>query len=852
MTENILQYNCKNIESKWQTIWQESKCFQAKVDSNKKKYYVLEMFPYPSGKIHMGHVRNYTIGDVVARFKLCQGFNVLHPMGWDAFGLPAENAAIEQKTLPKKWTLSNIDTMRGQLKSIGLAYDWSKEIATCLPEYYQHEQKIFLDFLKNGLAYKKESLVNWDPVDNTVLANEQVIDGKGWRSGVIVERRKLSQWFLKITDFADELLNDLQLLTGWPEHVRLMQDRWIGKSTGCKIKFDVQNSNDVLEIFTTLPETLFGASFCAIAYDHPLAIKAAKSNKHIQDFIDKCNHTAISEETIEKAEKIGIDMGLKVVHPLLNNHTLPVYIANFVLMEYGTGALFGCPAHDERDHEFALKYNLPIIQVIEKHNQPNTVLPIKVESSDLVINSDFLSGLSAKEAKDKIIEYLEINNLGKKTTQYRLRDWGVSRQRYWGCPIPIIYCDHCGIVPVPEEQLPVKLPEDINFDKPSNPIAHHPTWKYVKCPKCGIDATRETDTFDTFFESSWYFARFCNPHTKEVIDREACDYWLPVDQYIGGIEHAILHLLYSRFFTKAMSKCGYFKLDEPFSSLLTQGMVTHVSYKDKNDNWVLPDDVIKTEQGLISSQNQQKVIVCRIEKMSKSKKNVVDPEKIIREYGADTARLFMLSDSPPDKDLEWTDSGIEGAFKFISKLYRFTANLAETKNIPITNNKISDNFLMVRKKIHKTIAFVTEDIDKFHFNKAVARVRELLNIIFDLNDAESEEKTVIREGVETSIRLLYPMIPHVCEELWQLLGNSQYLTFNQWPQPQIDLLQDDEIVMAIQINGKLKSTLSLPVGEDQDKIKNKVLKLPEIIKHIGGKEVKRFIVVPNKIINIVI
>jgi leucyl-tRNA synthetase len=852
MTENILQYNCKNIESKWQSIWQESKCFQVKVDSNKKKYYVLEMFPYPSGKIHMGHVRNYTIGDVVARFKLCQGFNVLHPMGWDAFGLPAENAAIEQKTLPKEWTLSNIDTMRGQLKSIGLAYDWSKEIATCLPEYYQHEQKIFLDFLKNGLAYKKESLVNWDPVDNTVLANEQVIDGKGWRSGAIVERRKLSQWFLKITDFADELLNDLQQLTGWPEHVRLMQDRWIGKSTGCKIKFDVQDSSDVLEIFTTLPETLFGASFCAIAYDHPLAIKAAKSNKHVQDFIDKCNHTAISEETIEKAEKIGIDTGLKVVHPLLNNHTLPVYIANFVLMEYGTGALFGCPAHDERDHEFALKYNLPIIQVIEKHNQSNAVLPTKVESSDLVINSDFLSGLSAKEAKDKIIEYLEVNNLGRKTTQYRLRDWGVSRQRYWGCPIPIIYCDHCGVVPVPEEQLPIKLPEDINFDKPGNPIAHHPTWKYVKCPKCGIDATRETDTFDTFFESSWYFSRFCNPHTKEVIDQEACNYWLPVDQYIGGIEHAILHLLYSRFFTKAMSKCGYFKLNEPFSSLLTQGMVTHVSYKDKNDNWVLPDDVIKTEQGLISSQNQQKVVACRIEKMSKSKKNVVDPEKIIREYGADTARLFMLSDSPPDKDLEWTDSGIEGAFKFISKLYKFTTNLAKTNDIPITNNQISDNFLTVRKKIHKTIAFVTEDIDKFHFNKAVARVRELLNIIFDLNNSESQAKTVIREGVEISVRLLYPMIPHVCEELWQLLGKSQHLTFNQWPQPQIDLLQDDEIVMAIQINGKLKSTLSLPVGEDQDIIKNKVLKLPEIIKHIGNKEVKRFIVVPNKIINIVI
>ncbi len=852
MTENVLQYNCKNIESKWQDIWKESKCFQAEVNLNKKKYYVLEMFPYPSGKIHMGHVRNYTIGDVVARFKLCQGFNVLHPMGWDAFGLPAENAAIEQKTLPKKWTLANIDTMRGQLQSIGLSYDWTKEIATCLPEYYQHEQKIFLDFLKNGLAYKKESLVNWDPVDNTVLANEQVIDGRGWRSGAIVERRKLSQWFLKITDFVDELLNDLKQLTGWPEHVRLMQDRWIGKSIGCKVKFSICDSNDILEIFTTLPETLFGASFCAIAYDHPLAIAAAQSNKHIQDFIDKCNHSAISEEAMEKAEKLGIDTGLTVEHPLLKGHAIPVYIANFVLMEYGTGALFGCPAHDERDYEFALKYNLPILQVVEKHNQPNAVLPTKVEDDDLIINSGFLSNLLAKEAKDKVIEYLEKNNLGEKTIQYRLRDWGVSRQRYWGCPIPIIYCDHCGVVPVPEEQLPVKLPEDINFDKPGNPIAHHPTWKHVKCPNCGIDATRETDTFDTFFESSWYFARFCNPHTKEVVDREACDYWLPVDQYIGGIEHAILHLLYSRFFTKAMTKCGYFNLNEPFSSLLTQGMVTHLSYKDKSNNWVLPDDVIKTENGLISSQNQQPVTTCRIEKMSKSKKNVVDPKRIIREYGADTARLFMLSDSPPDKDLEWTDSGVEGAFKFINRLYRFTANLVSVKTLDIADNKLTNDLLTVRKKIHKTIALVTEDIDKFHFNKVVARIRELLNIIFDLNDAGPETRSVIREGVEIAIRLLYPMTPHVCEELWQLLGKDQHLTFNQWPQPKIELLQDDEVIMAIQINGKLKSTLSLPVGEDQDVIRSKVLALPEITKHIDGKEVKRFIVVPNKIVNIVV
>jgi leucyl-tRNA synthetase len=851
MTESGLQYNCKDIESRWQVIWQESKCFQAEVNLNKKKYYVLEMFPYPSGKIHMGHVRNYTIGDVVARFKLCQGFNVLHPMGWDAFGLPAENAAIEQKTLPKKWTLANIDTMRGQLQSIGLAYDWSKEIATCLPEYYQHEQKIFLDFLKNGLAYKKESLVNWDPVDNTVLANEQVIDGRGWRSGAVVERRKLSQWFLKITDFADELLSDLQKLTGWPDHVRLMQDKWIGKSVGCKVKFAVQDSDDILVIFTTLPETLFGTSFCAVAYDHPLAIKAAQSNKSIQDFIDKCNHAAISEEAIEKAEKLGINTDLKVVNPL-NGNVLPVYIANFVLMEYGTGALFGCPAHDERDHEFALKYNLPIIQVVEKHNQQDAVFPTKVEENDLIINSDFLSGLSAKEAKEKVIAYLEKNNLGEKTIQYRLRDWGISRQRYWGCPIPIIYCDHCGVVPVPEDQLPVKLPEDINFDKTGNPIAHHPTWKHVKCPKCGIDATRETDTFDTFFESSWYFARFCNPHTKEVVDREACDYWLPVDQYIGGIEHAILHLLYSRFFTKAMSKCGYFNLNEPFSSLLTQGMVTHLSYKDENNNWVLPENVIKTEHGLINSQNQQPVTACRIEKMSKSKKNVVDPEKIIKEYGADTARLFMLSDSPPDKDLEWTDSGIDGAFRFINRLYRFTVNIVGFECIDLSTNKLPDNLLQVRKRIHKTISSVTEDIDKFHFNKAVARIRELLNIIFDLDNSETVAKSIIREGVEISIRLLYPMIPHVCEELWQLLGKDKYLTFNQWPQPQIELLQDDEVMMAIQINGKLKSTLSLPVGEDQDKIRDRVLVLPQIIKHLDGKEVKRFIVVPNKIINIVI
>ncbi len=843
----LLQYNYKSIESKWQKIWQDNNCFKARIDYKKPKYYVLEMFPYPSGKIHMGHVRNYTIGDVIARFKLCQGFNVLHPMGWDAFGLPAENAAIEQKTHPQTWTTSNIEAMKTQLQSIGLAYDWSREIATCLPEYYKHEQQIFLDFLEHDLAYKKESLVNWDPVDNTVLANEQVIDGKGWRSGAIVERRKLSQWFLKISDFADDLLNDLAQLTGWPEHVCLMQEKWIGKSVGCRVKFGIENLKDQLEVFTTFPETLFGASFCAIAYDHPLAQKVAKNNKHIQDFIEECGNLAIAEEAIEKAEKKGIDTGLKATHPILVNKTIPIYIANFVLIEYGTGAIFGCPAHDKRDYEFACKYNLPIIPVAKK-----AFLPTKLECSDIMINSDFVTGLSARIAKDKIISFLERYKKGKKTTQYRLRDWGISRQRYWGCPIPIIYCDSCGVVPVPKEQLPVLLPQDVTFDKPGNPLVHHPTWKYITCPKCYRNAIRETDTFDTFFESSWYFARFCDPQASAAINKEACNYWLPVDQYIGGIEHAILHLLYSRFFTKAMTKCGYFSFNEPFLSLLTQGMVTHISYKDQKNHWVSAGDVVKLEHELVNVHTNQSVTACRIEKMSKSKKNVVDPEKIIKEFGADTARLFMLSDSPPDKDLEWTDSGIEGAYKFITKLFKFTSNFKVFAVDSIADDKLPANLLIIRRKIHKTIAAVTEDINKFHFNKAVARVRELLNTIFDLSDNDVFTRSIIEDGLKISIQLLYPMIPHVCSELWQILGNGEYLLYNQWPQARTNLLQDDHVIIAIQVNGKLKQTTYLPVGLDHDAIKSIVLSMPDIIKHIAEKQVKRVIVVPNKIVNIVI
>lgn len=844
---NMTEYCHQKIESKWQKIWQESNSFRAEQDSTKKKYYILEMFPYPSGKIHMGHVRNYTVGDVIARFKLSQGFNVLHPMGWDAFGLPAENAAIEQNTHPQNWTLENIKQMRTQLDPIGLSYDWSREITTCLPEYYGHEQKIFLDFLKNNLAYKKESVVNWDPIDNTVLANEQVVDGRGWRSGAIVERKKLSQWFLKISDFAEQLLADAKELEGWPEHVRLMQEKWIGKSSGAKIKFAIENSSDSVEIYTTFPETIFGASFCAIACDHPLAQKLATSNGKLYDFITECNQSAVSEEFIEKAEKKGIATGINVLHPIYKDKLIPVYIANFVLMDYGTGAIFGCPAHDARDHEFAVKYNLPIIPVANQNE-----MPCKLAADDILIDSDFVTGLHARVAKEKIIAYLVKEGIGEQTTQYRLRDWGVSRQRYWGCPIPIIYCDKCGTVPVPENQLPVTLPQDVLFDRTGNPLEHHPTWKHVECPNCGGKAQRETDTFDTFFESSWYFIRFCNPNTKETIDKQACDYWLPVDQYIGGIEHAILHLLYARFFVKAMGKCGYFELNEPFSHLLTQGMITHISYKDQKNNWVQACDVVRKGDEFINTQTGEQVRPERIEKMSKSKKNVVAPEEILKEFGADTARLFMLSDSPPDKDLEWTESGIDGAFKFITRLYRFAKSSSQVDSKHLPGDNLPPALLEIRKKTHKTIDTVSEDIAKFRFNKAIARIRELFNIIESSTTAGSQAESVIREGLLTTIQLLYPMIPHVCEEMWQMLGNEERLIKHPWPAPIAELLQDSEATIAVQINGKLRATVSLQIDENQESIKAKIVALPEIVKHLEGREIKRIIIVPNKIVNIVV
>ena len=669
----MARYNVKQTEEKWQSAWAESGCFNVETDPARPKYYVLEMFPYPSGRIHMGHVRNYTLGDLVARFRRAQGFNVLHPMGWDAFGLPAENAAIDNNVHPAKWTKENIAAMRNQLKSMGLSYDWRREFATCDPDYYRHEQKMFLDFLKAGLAYRKESWVNWDPVENTVLANEQVIDGKGWRSGVEVEKRKLSQWFLKITAYAEDLLAELEHLDRWPDRVRLMQNKWIGRSEGAMLKFDVDGRDDTIDVYTTRPDTLFGASFVAIAANHPLATKLSETDENLDGFIQDCNRMGTSEAAIETAEKLGYRTGLSCKHPLIDGATLPVYVANFVLMEYGTGAIFGCPAHDQRDLDFARKYDLPVVPVVCPENQDAESFQVgdtAFTDDGLLINSDFLNGMTVDTAKSHVIDYLADKGIGEKRVNFRLRDWGVSRQRYWGCPIPVIYCDDCGIVPVPDEDLPVALPDDVELGDPGSPLAAHPTWKHVDCPVCKKPARRETDTFDTFFESSWYFARFASPNAENVVDRKDVDYWLPVDQYIGGIEHAVLHLLYSRFFSRAMRDCGYVDFAEPFAGLQTQGMICHETYKNADGKWLLPTDVIHSEDGNLHTQDGSAVTVGRSEKMSKSKKNVVDPAEIIEAYGADTARLFMLSDSPPDRDLDWTDSGVDGAWRYINRLWR--------------------------------------------------------------------------------------------------------------------------------------------------------------------------------------
>ncbi len=833
----------QTIDKKWQKIWKERGIFKVAHDKSRPKFYVLEMFPYPSGNLHMGHLRNYTIGDVIARFRTRQGYNVMHPMGWDAFGLPAENAAIENKIHPHKWTLDNIAHMRSQFDPIGLTYDWDREIATCLPDYYKHQQAIFIDFYQNGLAYQKESVVNWDPIDNTVLANEQVVDGRGWRSGAVVERRKLTQWFIKITDFAEELLDGLKTLTEWPEKVRIMQANWIGKSKGANIRFKVEGRKDKqIEIYTTRPDTIFGASFIGVSPHHPALING--DIEGLAEFIKEADALGVSEEAIDTTEKKGIFTGLYAIHPFDSSIKLPVYAVNFVVMEYGTGAIFGCPAHDERDHAFALKYNLPILQVVEPHEgvEINLAKHAYTENYDgKIINSEFLNGLSVEQAKTAVIAKLEEVGAGFGKTQYRLRDWGVSRQRYWGCPIPIIHCKTCGALPVPKAQLPVTLPEDVSFEKPGNPLAQHPTWKHVKCPKCGEDAVRETDTFDTFMDSSWYFARFCNNKFDQPIDKEAANYWLPVDQYIGGIEHAVLHLLYARFFTRALKKCGYLDVEEPFKRLLTQGMVNHETYRAKNGKWLLPEDV-KIESGKAHMRSTgEEVSIGRIEKMSKSKKNVVDPGVIINKYGADTARMFLLSDSPPEKDLEWTTTGAEGCVKFINRLFKAYNSLSSQNQSPKPDDR------KLTSLIHKTIYSVTDDLYKYHFNRAIARIRELAN---ELGEDSYSAKARL-DALKTIVQLLNPITPHATEELWSLMGETSLLATHSWPVADTSKLVDETVTIAVQVLGKMRGTIEISKDANEQSILEAALELQNVKNQLDGKVIKKHIYVINKIINII-
>nr|WP_208411843.1 leucine--tRNA ligase [Sphingomonas naasensis] len=824
-------------DSHWQKVWDERRTFAARDDSPKPKTYVLEMFPYPSGRIHMGHVRNYTMGDVLARFRRMKGMEVLHPMGWDAFGMPAENAAMEKKVHPGSWTRANIATMKAQLKRLGFALDWTRELATCEPDYYGHEQAIFLDFFENGLVYRKESAVNWDPVDMTVLANEQVIDGRGWRSGALVERRKLSQWFLKITQFADELLSGVQGLEHWPDKVKLMQENWIGKSEGLQFRFALSDGGAV-EVFTTRPDTIFGSSFVAIAADHPIAQKLAAGDPEVAAFIERCKQGGTTAAELETQEKLGLDTGLRATHPFDPEWKLPVHIANFVLMDYGTGAVFGVPAHDQRDFEFATKYALPIRRVVsegdktapefhdgEAYNGPGTL-----------VNSHFLDGMDIADAKRTVISRAEQGGWGKGQTVWRLRDWGVSRQRYWGTPIPIIHCESCGPVGVPRDQLPVVLPEDVSFDVPGNPLDRHPTWKHVDCPKCNAPARRETDTLDTFVDSSWYFIRFASQPGDRPFDKAVAEQWLPVGQYIGGVEHAILHLLYARFFTRALRHIGRLDVTEPFAGLFTQGMVTHETYKAQDGRWLSPEEIRKDSAGVIEIASGDVAEVGRIEKMSKSKKNTVDPEPIVDQYGADAVRWFMLSDSPPERDLEWSENGIEGAWRFVQRLWRLFDGLADAEG----EDKDLD------RKLHRTIAGVASDIEALTFNKSVARLYELVNAVEKAPPSASRTN-----AIRTLVRIVAPMVPHLAEEAWSAMGNAGLIADAEWPAVDPALLVDDEVTIAVQVNGKLRDTLVMPKGTAKDVVEAAALAADKIVRTLEGKAPKKVIVVPDRLVNIV-
>jgi leucyl-tRNA synthetase len=859
------RYNSREAEARWQDYWTDNRCFEAKEDVSKPKYYVLEMFPYPSGRIHMGHVRNYVMGDVIARFKRAMGYNVLHPMGWDAFGMPAENAAIERGVHPKAWTYDNIAAMRGQLKSMGLSLDWSREIATCDPAYYRHEQAMFLDFLESGLVERKVSQVNWDPVDQTVLANEQVIDGRGWRSGALVEKRELAQWFFKITDYAEDLLRALDQLNQWPDKVRLMQRNWIGRSEGLRFSFALEDEmgallQESLPVYTTRHDTIFGATFCAVSADHPLSVARAEGDTGLAAFRREVSSLGTSEETIERAEKRGWPLGIYARHPFRQGVRLPVYAANFVLMSYGEGALFGCPAHDQRDLEFACKYGLPVIPVVAPRGTDPKTFTIgdepfveKDESDVVMINSDFLDGLSVQAAKDEVARRLEAQGTGVRTVNYRLRDWGVSRQRYWGCPVPVIHCAACGIVPVPKSELPVVLPEDVTFDMPGNPLARHPTWKHVKCPRCSEDATRETDTFDTFIDSSWYFARFCSPRADVPVSENAAKYWMPVDQYIGGVEHAILHLLYSRFFARAMGKTHHLDCDEPFASLFTQGMLVHETYRTAAGDWVAPAEAVQSDGRWVHLNTGEPLIVGGIEKMSKSKRNVIDPETIIEGYGVDTARWFMLSDSPPERDVEWTEAGVEGAWKFTQRLWRIVNDAAPLANRRV--NDFGDESIVIRRAAHKAAAVVTDDISSLRFNRAIARIHELANVLgayAGKPDLRPDVQAALREGTEMLVQIFAPFMPHLGEECWQALGHATPLVETPWPRPDPDLIREDEVTIAVQINGKRRDELRLPKGLAKDKTEAAVMALDGVKRALDGRPVVKFIVVPDRIVNLVV
>ena len=869
----IERYNPRVEEPRWQKAWEDNQSFVVANDDPREPYYVLEMFPYPSGRIHMGHVRNYSMGDVLARYKRARGFNVLHPMGWDAFGLPAENAAKQTGSHPKTWTYANIDTMRTQLKSMGLSFDWTREFATCDVDYYQRQQKLFLDFLRAGLVTRKSAKVNWDPVDETVLANEQVIDGRGWRSGAIVEQRELTQWFFKISDYSDELLSALDGLTGWPDKVRTMQRNWIGKSEGLRLLFELVPSERTqassIEVFTTRPDTIFGASFIALSPDHPLAEEIGGKDAAVRAFIDEFHRQGTATETLEKAEKQGIPTGLRVKHPVKPGETLPVYVANFVLMDYGTGAIFGCPAHDQRDLDFARKYGLNVIPVVlppdadpkqfsvgdEAYNGPGTIY-----------HSDFLDGLTIEAAKTVIARHFGAQQIGNQPqgvveTNYRLRDWGISRQRYWGCPIPVIHCDEHGVVPVPDQDLPVKLPDDVTFDKPGNPLDYHPTWKHVPCPICGKPARRETDTMDTFVDSSWYFARFTEPHAADPTVPAIANRWLPVDQYIGGVEHAILHLLYSRFFARAMRKTGHLGMDEPFKGMFTQGMVVHETYRDQAGDWVLPSDIVlegmgESRRATLASSGAP-VDIGSIEKMSKSKKNVVDPDEIVRTYGADTARWFMLSDSPPERDVQWTEAGIEGAARFQQRIWKLVQESLQIADLPAAGETPAIDIVATRKLIHRAAKAVGDNIEALRFNSAVAQIYELTNGLSKFAAAlesapAANGVAVLREGTTKLVQLIAPMMPHLAETCWAALGGSGMVADAGWPDIDPALLVDDSVVVAVQVNGKRRDEITLAKGAPKDEVERQVLSLDVIARMLDGQAPKKIIIVPDRIVNVVI